>query len=79
VSTALQVELKMNTSILNYPGFQNLPKGARQMLLVSEAHFFDESGSHPANESLPAPEAQTRRGFKIILTGMLVAMAAVWK
>jgi hypothetical protein len=77
VSTALQVELKMNTSILNYPGFQNLPKGARQMLLVSEAHFFDESGSHPAMQNPPAPDARANCGFKVLLTSMLVALAAV--
>jgi hypothetical protein len=31
----------MSTTILNYPGFQTLPKGVKQMLLASEAHFFD--------------------------------------
>jgi hypothetical protein len=33
---------QMNTTILNYPGFQTLPRGVRQMLLVSEAFFFNE-------------------------------------
>jgi len=41
----------MNTTILNYPGFQTLPKGVRQMLLVSEAYFFNE----------PAPDHQAQR------------------
>ncbi len=36
----------MNTTILNYPGFQTLPKGVKKMLLVSEAYFFDEPASH---------------------------------
>ena len=35
-------EQSMNTTILNYPGFQTLPKGVRQMLLVSESYFFNE-------------------------------------
>jgi hypothetical protein len=36
----------MNTTIMNYPGFQTLPKGVKKMLLVSEAYFFDEPASH---------------------------------
>ena len=36
----------MNTTILNYPGFQTLPKGVKKMLAVSEAYFFDEPASH---------------------------------
>jgi hypothetical protein len=32
------MKLIMNT----YPGFQTLPKGVKQMLLVSESFFFDE-------------------------------------
>ena len=36
----------MNTTILNYPGFQGLTKGVKQMLLVSEAHFFDQPAPH---------------------------------
>jgi hypothetical protein len=36
----------MNASILNYPGFQDLPKGVKQMLVVTEAYFFDEIASH---------------------------------
>ena len=26
-----------------YPGFQSLPRGVKQMLLVSESHFFEEA------------------------------------
>jgi hypothetical protein len=36
----------MNTTILNSPGFQTLPKGVKQMLVVSEAYFFDQPKSH---------------------------------
>jgi hypothetical protein len=39
-------ERPMNTTILNYPGFQTLPKGIKQMLVASEAHFFDQPASH---------------------------------
>jgi hypothetical protein len=46
----------MNTSIMNYPGFQTLPKGVRQMLLVSEAHFFDQPVSHRQPQTAPAQE-----------------------
>jgi hypothetical protein len=50
MNRTLHVEQPMNTTILNYPGFQTLPKGVRQMLLVSEAYFFNE----------PAPVHQER-------------------
>jgi hypothetical protein len=39
-------ERPMNASILNYPGFQTLPKGVKQMLVASEAHFFDQPAPH---------------------------------
>jgi len=29
----------MNSIMTTYPGFQSLPKGVKQMLLVSEVHF----------------------------------------
>jgi len=41
----------MNTTILNYPGFQTLPKGIKQMLVVSEAHFFEQPA--PCHKQLP--------------------------
>jgi hypothetical protein len=69
----------MNTTILNYPGFQSLPKGARQMLLVSEAHFFEESATHAAEQSAGAQEVIARRGLRVILTSLLVTMSAVLK
>jgi len=30
-----------------YPGFQELPKGVRKMLLVSESHFFETRQNPP--------------------------------
>jgi hypothetical protein len=42
MNETLHAEQPINTTILNYPGFQTLPKGVRQMLLVSEAYFFNE-------------------------------------
>jgi hypothetical protein len=58
----------MNTTILNYPGFQTLPKGVKKMLLVSEAYFFDEPASHrmeqreSSNGRRPAWEPFSRGG-----------------
>jgi hypothetical protein len=45
MKASLDAQQPMNTTILNYPGFQTLPKGVRQMLLVSEAFFFNEPAS----------------------------------
>jgi len=47
----------MNTTILNYPGFQSLPKGLKQMLLVSEACFFDQTAPHYLEQNLFLPGA----------------------
>ena len=33
----------MKSVTTTYPGFHALPKGVKQMLLVSESHFFDEA------------------------------------
>ncbi len=41
----------MDTTILNYPGFQTLPKGVRRMLIASEEFFFDQPASHRLEES----------------------------
>jgi hypothetical protein len=46
MNETLHAEQPTNTTILNYPGFQSLPKGLRQMLLVSEAYFFNEPAPH---------------------------------
>jgi hypothetical protein len=62
MNTTLHAEQTMNTTILNYPGFQSLPKGVRQMLLVSEAYFFDEPASHHQEPEVVARRAN--RGAK---------------
>ena len=36
----------MNTTTLSFPNFHTLPEGLKQMLLVSEAHFCDQSASY---------------------------------
>jgi hypothetical protein len=33
----------MNSITATYPGFQALPKGIKQMLLISESVFFEEA------------------------------------
>jgi hypothetical protein len=61
----------MNETIMNYPGFQNLPKGIKQMLLISEAHFFDQPLSHPNEQKGMAQEMRTKGGFHILMTSLL--------
>ncbi|MGO8700031.1 MAG: hypothetical protein ACLQVY_20260 [Limisphaerales bacterium] len=58
----------MNQTILNYPGFQALPKGAKQMLLVSESYFFEE-GPPPGQlyRYALAPILKTNQGLKTLL------------
>jgi hypothetical protein len=63
----------MNTSILNYPGFQTLPKGTRQMLLFSETHFFNQQASHPTAQKGAAQEGRTHQALKIFLTNLSIA------
>jgi hypothetical protein len=64
MNATLRAEQPMNTTILNYPGFQTLPKGVRQMLLVSEAYFFNEPAPDLQEEKGAAQEMRTRRGPK---------------
>jgi len=74
MNTTLQNEEQpMNTTILNYPGFQSLPKGIKQMLLASEAHFFDQPASRHKEQKSTAQEMRTNRGLKIFLTACLAA------
>jgi hypothetical protein len=49
----------MNTTIANYPGFQTLPKGVKQLLLVSEAHFSGQPASHHQGPKGVAQEMRT--------------------
>ena len=55
----------MDTTIMNYPGFQFLPKGIKQMLLVSEAHFFDQSASHRREANAAARTTEINPSFKV--------------
>ncbi len=57
MNETLHAERPMNTTILNYPGFQSLPKGVRQMLLVSEAYFFNEPASDHREQEVVAKRA----------------------
>ena len=41
-SNRMQTHQTMKLIMTTYPGFQALPKGVKQMLLVSESFFFDE-------------------------------------
>ncbi len=70
MNTTLQDAQPMNTTIMNYPGFQTLPKGIKQMLLVSEEHFFDQPVSHYKEQERAAQELRTSRGFKVFLTNL---------
>jgi hypothetical protein len=58
MKTNLTTQLIMTT----YPGFHDLPKGIKRMLLVSESFFFDElrtRTSPAANPLVPLPPALT--------------------
>lgn len=56
----------MNT-ILNYPGFQALPKGAKQMLLASEEYFFEEPISSAVTQNRVLPPTPFHRTFQVLL------------
>jgi hypothetical protein len=49
MNATLQAEQASQTT-MNYPGFQALPKGARQMLRFSEEYFFNEPAVEHAAE-----------------------------
>ena len=55
----------MNTTIMNYPGFQTLPKGIKQMLLTSEEYFFEQP---------PPRETERKRASRAIRTGRDLAI-----
>ena len=61
-----------NMTILNYPGFQTLPKGVRQMLLVSEAYFFNEPASRHIEQTVASTRAN--RGSTDIMGILLLPM-----
>ena len=62
MNATLHAEQPMNRTILSYPGFQTLPKGVRQMLLVSEAYFFNLPASHHQEQNIATRPAN--RGSK---------------
>jgi hypothetical protein len=59
--------------MLNYPGFQTLPEGVKQMLLVSEAHFLDPSASHYPKPKAEAQEMKARPKKRPLTFGDFVA------
>jgi hypothetical protein len=67
MSMTLQFEGPTDTTILNYPGFQALPKGIKQMLVASEAHFFDQPASHHQERQRVTQEMSANRGFKVLI------------
>ena len=69
----------MNTTILNYPGYQELPKGAKQMLLASEEYFFEESSSSHGAKLMAAQRAVSSGGIKVFLASLLIPFAAALK
>jgi hypothetical protein len=42
----------MNSITTTYPAFQSLPKGVKQMLVVSESLFFDEVQMFPKRDAV---------------------------
>ena len=72
MNTELQAEQQMNTTILNYPGFQTLPKGVKQMLLISEAHFFEQPAPHHQQQNERPQEMGTYRNLKDLWRSPLI-------
>jgi hypothetical protein len=72
MTTTSQAEQPMNPTILNYPGFQTLPRGIKQMLLVSESHFFNQDTSHYKKQTGANGKTSLSRNFKFRLTGLLL-------
>jgi hypothetical protein len=66
-------EQTMTTTILNYPGFQALPKGVKQMLLASESYFFDHGTPRCAAQKYLAQAVRTTRRLTNFQTNPLLA------
>jgi hypothetical protein len=66
MNTTSLAERPMNTTILNYPGFHTLPKGIKQMLVASEAHFFDQPASHDKEQRGAHQGMRANGGFKVL-------------
>ncbi|HUD47861.1 MAG TPA: hypothetical protein VMR33_13590 [Candidatus Baltobacteraceae bacterium] len=56
----MQADQQINSSTLNFPDFQTLPEGLKQMLLISEAHFCDQPAYHH-QDRLPQVKANPRK------------------
>jgi hypothetical protein len=74
MNSTLQAEQRMNTSVINYPGFQTLPKAVKKMLLVSEAHFFEQPAPHPQEQRVLAQEIRSNQGLRSFLVNPLMNM-----
>ncbi len=59
MNSTLHAEWSTNTTILSYPDFRSLPKGIKQMLVASEAYFFEQPASHSLRQKATA-------GFKVL-------------
>jgi hypothetical protein len=57
----------MNTTILNYPGFQTLPKEIKQLLVASEAHYFDQPASFHRNQREDGPPQRLGHASRRVL------------
>ena len=64
----------MNSITATYPGFQALPKGIKQMLVISESVFFDESRT-PARKLPGRPQPA---GKDHTPAGERSALATLW-
>jgi hypothetical protein len=53
----------MNSITTTYPGFQSLPKGVKQMLVVSESLFFEQARGSP-NYRTGRPPPEVIQGLK---------------
>ncbi|MGA2176407.1 MAG: hypothetical protein ABSH38_15635 [Verrucomicrobiota bacterium] len=78
MKSTFQAEQQMITTILNYPGFQTLPKGVKRMLLVTEAHFFDQPAPHHQEQKGVAQEMRSNRGLEELLRSPLIPVGIAW-
>jgi hypothetical protein len=51
--------MTLHSITATYPGFQALPKGIKQMLLVSESVFFDEARAPQKTTQVHRPQVIT--------------------
>jgi hypothetical protein len=59
----------MNSIVWTYPGFESLPKGIKQMLVASEAHFLKEArlaSAHAVLDRTSAGDSWTPRLIRTI-------------